>query len=250
MPFPTIIFVPGAWHPPTCFAQVLRPLTSAGYPTTLVPLPTINPQTPHADWSADVAAIRTAITAAADAGQHILLVVHSYGGLPGSEAARDLDVATRARKNLPGGVVRLLYVCAFMVPRGASLLEAVGGADLDWWDVAADRRTLVPRDPGRVFYNDLPEGGEGVRAAVAALRPQSYGAFVTRVTYEAWRDVPTTYVYCLRDNAIDIEVQRGLVEGVAAGVDIATETLDAGHSPFYSVPGELVAVIRRAAGEI
>jgi len=247
----TIIFVPGGWHNPTCYAKVVAPLEAAGYNTSLVHLATVNPSSPAAqtDWSADVTTIRNAITTAADAGQSVVLVVHSYSGLPGSEAVRDLDWQTRQAKNLPGGVTRLVYVAAFLLPVGQSLLGALGGEDLPWWDIAPDRATVLPLTPETIFDNDLPADGEEVQNAVAALRPHVYATFSSEVNYEAWRDVPTTYVYCLQDNAIQISVQRRLVEEVAKGVDIHTETLDASHSPFYSTPRELVNVIRRAAGE-
>ncbi|KAL2802452.1 alpha/beta-hydrolase [Aspergillus granulosus] len=245
----TIIFVPGAWHSPECYRKLLQPLQAEGYNTSLVYLPTINPSVPQPDWSADVTAIKTAIKTAADSGQKVRLVVHSYGGLPGSEAVKDLDWKTRERNSLPGGVTHLLYVCAFIVPLGQSLLRAVGGKDLPWWDVSPDRRTMAPLTPEKIFYNDLPPESEEVRTAVAALSPQSYQAFGSEVTYEAWRDVPTTYLYCLRDQAIDIGVQRKFVEDIARGAGIRTESVDAGHSPFYSAPEELVKVIKRAAGE-
>ncbi|CEL11358.1 hypothetical protein ASPCAL14461 [Aspergillus calidoustus] len=89
-----------------------------------------------------------------------------------------------------------------------------------------------------------------VSAAVEKLRLHAYALLHSVVSYETWRGVPTIYMYCLRDNAIDIGVQRMLVEKVAcgAGVDIKTETLDSGHSPFYSMPGELVRVTPSATG--
>lgn len=33
------------------------------------------------------------------------------------------------------------------------------------------------------------------------------------------------------------------------GVNMRSETVDAGHSPFWSVPDAVTAAIRRAAGE-
>ena len=69
-------------------------------------------------------------------------------------------------------------------------------------------------------------------------------------TYAAWRDVPSTYLYCLQDAAIPIEIQKAMVEGTASGTGIKTETVDASHSPFLSKPDEVTAAIRRAAGEV
>ena len=40
-----------------------------------------------------------------------------------------------------------------------------------------------------------------------------------------------------------------LLEETAKGTDIKTETVDASHSPFMSMPKETTDAIRRAAGE-
>ncbi|KAL2800571.1 Alpha/beta hydrolase fold-1 [Aspergillus keveii] len=243
----TIIFVPGAWHSPTCYAKLLAPLESAGYSTSLVHLPTVNPSNPQTSFSSDVQAIRTAIITAAEAGQKILLVVHSYGGIPASEAVHGLDVASRAKEGLRGGVSHLFYCCSFLIPKGQSLMSAFGGADLPWWSISPDRTIVNPLSPEEIFYDDMspPE----IETAISELNPHAYQSFSGIVTYEAWRDVPTTYLYCLQDKAIPMRVQRMLVQEFARGAGIRTETVNASHSPFYSVPGEVVKAIRRAAGE-
>ncbi|KAJ0425357.1 alpha/beta-hydrolase [Aspergillus carlsbadensis] len=247
----TILFVPGAWHSPTCYAKLLAPLESAGYTTTLIHLPTVNPNanpdTAPPSFAADVQAIRSAIIQAADAEQNILLVVHSYGGIPASEAVRDLDLASRAKRGLRGGVSHLFYCCSFLIPKGQSLVSALGGAELPWLSISADKSIVHALTPETIFYNDMSPAD--VEAAIRELRPHAYASFSGTVTYEAWRDVPTTYLYCLQDAAVPIEVQRMLVGEFAAGAGIRTVTVDAGHSPFYSVPGEVVRAIRRAGGE-
>ncbi|KAL3451764.1 hypothetical protein BJX65DRAFT_303495 [Aspergillus insuetus] len=114
----TIIFVPGAWHSPNCYAKLLAPLESAGYTTSLMHLPAVKPSNPQTSFSSDVQAIRNPIIEAVEAAQKVLLVVHSYGGIPASEAVRDLDIASRAKRGLPGGVSHLFYCCSFLIPKG------------------------------------------------------------------------------------------------------------------------------------
>ncbi|KAL3470984.1 alpha/beta-hydrolase [Aspergillus californicus] len=247
----TILFIPGAWHSPECFTKLLAPLAEAGYTTELVHLPSLNPSTPHTDFFAeDVTHIRTRIEAAASTGHQIILFVHSYGGIPGSEAVRGLDYRTRQAtlKTQPGGVTHIFYCCSFLIPEGSSLISAIWGEDLPWFRISGDGEVVTPADPGAVFYNDMDEGD--VRVAVEALRPHNYMTFHSVVGYAAWKYVPCTYLYCLRDSAIPIAAQRMMVEEVAVGVGIRTEVVDASHSPFYSVPGEVVGAVRRAAGEL
>jgi pimeloyl-ACP methyl ester carboxylesterase len=243
----TIIFIPGAWHSPDCFDPVIQRLEAANYRTLKVHLPSVNPPIHHRDFTADVSHIRAEIEKAADNGWQILIVVHSYGSLPANEAIRGLDIATRQESGLKGGVAHLFFCCSFIIAEGQSLISAFGGNGLPWFMVSEDQLEVQPATPEKIFYNDCND--TQVVNAVAALRPHSYQTFFSPCTYAAWRKIPSTYLYCLRDAAIPMSVQKMMVENTAKGCDIMTSTVDASHSPFYSKPDDLSAAIRRAAGE-
>ncbi|RAK77555.1 alpha/beta fold hydrolase [Aspergillus fijiensis CBS 313.89] len=248
MPSTAILFVPGAWHSPSCFSQVIDLLQSTTtYTTDAVDLPSVGPENHHylRDLTEDVQQIRTQILRLAAAGHRVLVFAHSYGGVVASEAIQHLDWETRRKASLPGGVSHLFLCCSFLVPEGRSLRDALGGHDAPWVEVSADQTAATPRNPIEVFYQDVPEAA--ARAAVAALNPHSYRTFSSACCFAAWKVVPTTYLYCERDRAIPVEVQRRMVEGVGQGRDIRTETLDAGHSPFLSRVGKVVAAVCRAA---
>jgi pimeloyl-ACP methyl ester carboxylesterase len=243
----TVIFVPGAWHSPSCFSIVCNKLKASGYSINYITLPSVGPSEHLSDFRPDVEKIRTAILKAADAGRKVVLVVHSYGSLPANEAIRDLDISSRAKNGLGGGVSHLFFCCSFVIPEGQSLISAFGGADLPWFSISADKMEVQPATPAETFYNDLAE--DEVEMYVKGLRPHSYRTFHSKCTFAAWKVVPSTYLYCLRDQAIPIVIQKLMVEGTAggAGVVMRTEAVDAGHSPFISKPEEVVAAIRRAA---
>ncbi|GLA28547.1 hypothetical protein AnigIFM63326_006126 [Aspergillus niger] len=241
----TVIFVPGAWHSPHCFDKVVRLLQADGYHTDLVHLPSVDPIQPHSDFSEDVSQIRNQIQVAIDAGQRVVVTVHSYGGLPGSEAIRGLDWSTRQRQGQPGGVTHLFFCCSFIVPAGKSLISSFGGQDLPWFRISDDRLLVTPATPRPTFYNDMsPREAE---SAVQTLRPHSYQTFHSKLSYEAWRHVPSTYLYCLKDEAIPLPVQRMMVEEIAKGVNIHTHVVNASHSPFYTAPAEVADAIGKAA---
>ncbi|KAJ5771855.1 hypothetical protein N7520_002384 [Penicillium odoratum] len=243
----TILFVPGAWHSPDCYDPVVERLEAANYKTSKVHLPSVNPPKHYLDFGADVAQIRTQIEAAANSGQNVVVVVHSYGGVPSNEAIKGLDIKTRQQKGLPGGVTHLFFCCSFIIGEGNSLISAFGGNDLPWFIVEEDKLGVNPADPDKIFYNDCDPAQ--VESAVASLKPHSYQCFHSPCTYAAWKEIPSTYLYCLQDAAIPIAVQKMMVEETAKGFPINTETVDASHSPFISKPDELAAAIRRAAGE-
>lgn len=129
---PTILFVPGAWHSPNGFDAVRNLLKPMEYPTEAVALPSIGAEPPNKTLADDAAHTRTAIEKLADAGKKIVLVTHSYGGMVGSCAVEDLGFAQRKMAGKQGGVINLVYMSAFALPKGVSLLDAGGGNPLPW----------------------------------------------------------------------------------------------------------------------
>jgi hypothetical protein len=79
----TILFIPGAWHSPQCFDNVIRALEADGYNTDVVHLPSVGPVVPHSNFPEDVNQVRKQIEIATSAGQRVVVSVHSYGGIPG-----------------------------------------------------------------------------------------------------------------------------------------------------------------------
>ena len=75
----------------------------------------------------------------------------------------------------------------------------------------------------------------------------SYPTFLTSLIYPGWKFVPHVYLFTKLDATLPHDFQIAIVEN--AGGNFETETLNSGHSPFLSVPNEVVSAIRRAAGE-
>lgn len=240
---PVIIFVPGAWHPPSAFEPVTTRLEAAGYETKGVQLATVGAAEPTKDFQPDVDAIQAAIRASADEGKDVMLFVHSYGGVVGSEAVRGLDKASREKEGKKGGVSHMYFCCAFALPEGVSLMDALQGKPLPWFGVSEDEKTVVANTPIEIFYKDVPNPEKWVEV----LKPHSYRSFFSRATYPGWKHVPRTYLLCEKDMAIPIHAQKGMVEN--SGVEWRTESIDASHSPFLSMPEEVANSVRRAAGE-
>lgn len=241
----TILFVPGAWHGPEWFDQVIGKLTAAGYKTDSMRLPSVGPKEHLSNMQPDVDVIRQHILKAADAGQRIVLAMHSYGSVPAMEAAYQLDYKSRQASGRPGGVTHLFFISAFIIPPGASLIAAFGGNPLPWFDISEDQKEVNPIDPEKVFYNDLPP--ELVKKCVASLRPFSYSCHHSPLTHATWQTIPCTYLKCTLDNAVPTFVQDMMINDIAQGVQIRTETVESSHSPFLSKPDETADAIRRAA---
>ena len=127
-------------------------------------------------------------------------------------------------------------------------MDALGGNDLPWWSFDDKKQYMHAETPEQVFYNDVEKAETA--EMVQKLESMQYAPFSSKVTYAAWRDFPSSYLFCEGDQAIPVAAQRGMVEAATKGkVEFRTESLDAGHSPFLSKPKETAEAVRRAAGE-
>ncbi|WP_439659989.1 alpha/beta hydrolase [Lentzea sp. HUAS TT2] len=212
---PTLLLVHGAWHGPWCWEPLRTILENDGWRVDTVDLPSVAPDTaPRHGMHDDARTIRDAITGPT------VIVAHSYGGIPATQAATP-------------DVQHLVYVAAFLPDLGDSLLGMVGGTPPPWWETQGD--VIHALTPETVFFNDV-----GTPPADRLL-PQSRQAFTDQLTEAAWRTTPSTYVICEKDNAIPPFAQEAMARRATT-----TERLDAGHSPFLSCPQDLAAVITTA----
>ena len=129
---PTIALVPGAWHSPVHYEDLLSLLEKAGYETKAIQLPSVDSANPKEETVAsDAEAVREKLLLPLlDAGKDVLLVMHSYGGFPGSAAARGLS---KKSGKTGSGIVGLVYIAAFIAPEGASLLGSMPTGEFDPW---------------------------------------------------------------------------------------------------------------------
>jgi pimeloyl-ACP methyl ester carboxylesterase len=122
---PTIVFVPGAWHPPTAYDLLLPPLHAAGYTTTYVYLPSVGAAAPVA-FEDDVAAVRRVVAGLVELGREVVVVSHSYGASPATEALKGLARKEQQEKGMSGAVIQLLYIAAIVPTKGVTPVEAFG----------------------------------------------------------------------------------------------------------------------------
>ncbi|KAG8910251.1 hypothetical protein FRC01_006433 [Tulasnella sp. 417] len=241
---PTIVFVPGAWHGPHVFDLVANILQSQGYKTIAVSLPSVGASPPLNDFQPDVAAIRDAIQSSVNEGSEVVVFAHSYGGVPSSEAIKGLTKSDLQSEGKPGGVIHYVLCAAFLIPEGVPSINPETGPSPQY-ELLDDATVVMAIDPVTTFYGDLPR--ETAEQYAAGLKRQSYKVFASKLTYAAWRHVPTTYLYTENDSALPIMYQKMMVEG--SGAEVKTETFNAGHSVFLALPEKVAESVRRAAGE-
>jgi len=130
---PTIAIAGGAWQTAAGFAGFAEKLEAKGYNTIVPPLPSVGgSENPLPGLPEDVTAVKKVLKELAEEGKSIILLCHSYGGVVGSCAVEGLDAGSRAKEGKTGGVVKVVFMSAFMIPKGMSLLAMLGGQPLPW----------------------------------------------------------------------------------------------------------------------
>ncbi len=56
-------------------------------------------------------------------GKSVVLVMHSYGGLAGTNAVSGLEAELRLKDGKTGGIVHCVFIAAFLIPKGKSLID-------------------------------------------------------------------------------------------------------------------------------
>ena len=179
--------------------------------------------------------------APAGADEPAVLVGHSMGGAS----------ATYLVEHFPERIATVAYLAAFMCPAGKSPLDYIAlhaqnpaGAQLFEIVTPTERGAeLDASDPAKlkaVFYADCTDHDVDVaRRNIIPLNPPAPFGYAAEAPPET-SGVRRVYIECLRDAAIPIDEQRRMQADVP-GAEIVT--LDASHSPFFSMPEWVAEVL-------
>jgi pimeloyl-ACP methyl ester carboxylesterase len=238
------LLVHGAWHGAWCWYRVKALLERGGDRVTTVDLPGhgIDRTPPERVSLADYT---TRVVQALDgAGEPVVLVGHSMGGVVVSQAAE-------AR---PGAVAKLVYLAAFLLPAGGSVAQATATdrdsrltPGLRFGDRSGDGIPDVldfDRTIARAAFYGMSPGAD-VALAGLLLVPNPFAPLITPVGVGApWESVRRFYVRTAKDGAVSPAAQAAMLARVPVE---RVFTLRSDHSPFFSAPEKLVRVLRAIA---
>jgi pimeloyl-ACP methyl ester carboxylesterase len=228
----TFLLVHGAWHGGWCWFKVAPLLEARGHRVLAPDLPSHGiDRTPIGAVSLETYAQR--ICEILDGCEEpVVLVGHSMGGL----------VVSRAAELRPAKVRTLVYVAAFLLRDGQSLLDILQAQaespSLPHLRFNSDHSatTLNPDSIRAIFYDDCSASDVALARSLLVPQPMAVQAAPLRISAEHWGSVPRVYIECERDNAIPIAAQRAMQSGSPCKRVI---TLSTGHSPFFAAPAEL-----------
>ena len=134
---PEFIIVPGAWHSPESFKPTSDILEQKGYVVHGVNLKCYGASPPLQNFDPDVQVVRETVNRVLSSGKDVVIIYHSYGSVPGSEALSEYmkELEGGKRKEGWGKIQRLVFCCAFVLPEGGSLMAALQYKDLPWFIV-------------------------------------------------------------------------------------------------------------------
>lgn len=119
---PALVIVPGNFSLPRFWSAIQRSVEDKGYPVEVVPLQSsreerIDPAPGLAD---DVKEAQLVLNKHINQGKDVVMLMHSYGGMVGTEATRGLSRNEREKAGLKGGITRLIFLAAIFAPPGKS----------------------------------------------------------------------------------------------------------------------------------
>ncbi|KAF3480140.1 uncharacterized protein GIQ15_05487 [Arthroderma uncinatum] len=239
---PTIAVVPGAWIPQHFYSPYLHTLEKAGFETRFTGYPSLAPTDPSkADCATDTVAIRDVLQPLVeDEGKDVVLVMHSYAGMPGSAAAKGLSKTERSQAGKLGGILGMIFIAAFLVPEGLSCAGAQGGSLPPWILLDNPSPGLnVPDDPIKIFAADFDQGL--AKKTEQELKPHSSLAFNSPQPPPAWADPAfkgrLAYIITGNDLAVPKAAQYGMIAGT--GQEWLTKEVPTSHCAPFKLDVEL-----------
>lgn len=130
---PIILISTGAWHPPECYAQLRADLETHGYEVVIPQHPSMGADKQGVTWKADKEGLVGTAETYFEAEKEVVLVAHSYGGVPGGAATEGHGIGERRENGLKGGFREIIFVASFAIPvKGWDLLTTFGGTWPEW----------------------------------------------------------------------------------------------------------------------
>jgi len=238
----TFILVHGAWQGAWAWETIVPRLKAAGHDAIPVDLPgNGRDKTPPEEVDLGRYAAHVAGIIDASSGP-IVLVGHSMGG----------TAVAQACELRPERVALAIYLAAFLLPDGLSVLEFYERYLEPWmrgaharvtYDAAGLLSTIDPASAVEVFYHQADRSL--AEAAARRLTPQPEGGRRSRLRLspDRFATVPRVYIEARHDRSVHLPLQRKMQELTPCA---AVYGLDSDHAPQLSAPDALTELILAA----
>jgi hypothetical protein len=267
---PSILFIPGSYTLLSVFQPLFDAISKEGYEIIGIHLPTVGSSSrqgrdgPAPSMYDDAAVIAQEAENLADQGKDVILMGHSYAGVPMSQSVKSLGKEQRKAQSKPGGIVRLAYI--------ACLVPAIGNsAESLLSRFPSQKRPLVSIDvsflmithsPSSMADMNLKQNGwmliedpvataglvcqeltsKEAETIVRGLAKHSAQSFGNELTYAGYKDVPVSYLLCEEDLAGPPDFQRNMIAMIeeVSGQKVDVTNIKAGHFPNLTAEEETI----------
>ena len=240
---PIIVLVHDMWHTPEHYRPYIAALEQSLF-QVYCPLLTTCDRSAHPTLRSvlgDMTILSDLVNSLITAGKKVIMVMHGYGGMVGSNVPEHLSFEYRAARGGRGGVIHLLYMCAYILPSYRSMVE-FGLCDFP------TRPQVVPRNPIRFFLG----GGIGQQEVARCLPlfvaiPEQ--VLRAKVEQKAWQHIPCTYLFTRYNSMILPATQIIMAHPVRRdGRQWREKMYDAGHSIYLSHTRAMVEEVQAISG--
>ncbi|MCJ1319238.1 hypothetical protein MMC15_004573 [Xylographa vitiligo] len=247
---PVFVLVPGAAQNPSHYAYLQHLLLSQGYGVLSALLPTVGATAPlTAEDDAEYIRSRMLLPVLDLEKHDVVMISHSYSGMPASAAARGLGKADRVAEGKETSVLGQIFI-ASMLPRGGDgkdVIATFGGQMPPHIQVDEAENLIKCADPIPPLYQDVSP----TLAESAVLSCISHGltAFKSPCPAATWDEEAfkgrCAYIRTLHDRAVPYEVQNMIIQ--ATGQEWITKDIETGHCPQLAAPEKLSSIILELA---
>ncbi|KAI1423341.1 Alpha/beta hydrolase fold-1 [Xylaria sp. FL1777] len=239
---PYFLISTGSFAPAQLYDNIVERVKGHGYDIKALHLATVGlgpglgRDTPPATMYDDAALIAKEIEALADQGREIILIAHSYGGMPATESTKGLSVEERKKQGKKGGLVRLAYNTVLLTTPGhsASEVRPPPAADEPTGIEIDEKGYMRQSDPEvSVAYSFSDVSRETALYYHTQFAHHSAISFTNPLTHAGYKDVPVSYLLCSEDKVITPDIQRKEIDMIEAetGKKVDVTSIKAGHCP-------------------
>ncbi|CZR55098.1 uncharacterized protein PAC_04984 [Phialocephala subalpina] len=234
---PSILLIPGSFALPEFYDAVVDPVKAKGYDFRSLHLPTVGlgPGKPREgippNMYNDAAFIAKEVETLADEGKDVILIAHSYGGIPITQCVKGLAKGERV------GMRETQFTSRNIISRSN-----------DAAFIAKEVETLA--DEGKDGWRKGREAEEG-EAWIRKMSCHSAISFTNELTYAGYKDVPVSYLVCEEDLVIPLKNQREEIEMIEreSGRKVDVTSIKTGHVPIASQPQLVIDWILDVVGK-
>ena len=234
------ILVHGAWEESRAWDAVTPALEAKGHSVTAIDLPGHGANVQPLAMMTMHNYISTVIAAVEEVAEPVILVAHSMTG----------SVVSQVAEKIPAKIERLVYVAAFLLPDGGTVLEAMQSDTGEFLPniVFSEDQSYATLPEATLRSAGLHDVDEKVIERILSLvvEKQSTEPFMARVRLSDthFGSVDKTYIR----TSLDRVTTPGLQDRMIANWDVdVVQDLESGHFPAFSVPEKLAGLLLLAA---